>query len=459
MTAYPTAEDYVRAVQQPERVFQLPALRRAVFDVHPLYQIPMPASGNAAVVFRARVEGVDSALRFFIREDVSTRERYGALGQHFRTHGMEDCVARATWLDDAITVNGSTWPMVDMQWVEGRTLDAYVGHLTATGNVGALSQLAGTWRDLIGRLQAADFAHGDLQHGNVLVDTSSTLRLIDFDGSWITAFRGGPPPNETGHPNYQRTGREWGRWMDTFPGLVVYTGLLLLAHRPESWERLHNGENIVFSRDDFAPPFSTPTWALLSQIRDPQLDAAAQRLMQACAPGWRAEDTLEALLSSRPRIVVPPPRRPQDAAGRYVPRADPSSTWWLPTGPGHPPRTPTAPGAPPPSPAGARGTSASPPPGTPQPPTMPPPPPKAHAAGGPAWQPSHPGGGAAPGWPHGAGGVPPPPTPQQRPTPWLPGGPAGAHGRRPAAPVAAVTAAVALVCLLLIVLVVAATAA
>src|SRR3712207_142668 len=134
--AFPNAEDYVRAVQQPERVFQLPALRRAVFDVHPIYRIPMPASGNAAVAFRAWVEGVDSALRFFIREDASSRERYTALGQHFRARDLEDYVARAAWVDDAIAVNGSTWPMVDMQWIEGRTLDAYVEHLASTANVG-----------------------------------------------------------------------------------------------------------------------------------------------------------------------------------------------------------------------------------------------------------------------------------------------------------------------------------
>src|SRR3712207_1746819 len=362
--AFPNAEDYVRAVQQPERVFQLPALRRAVFDVHPLFGIPMPASGNAAVVFRARVDGADAALRFFIREDASSKERYTALGRHFRARDLEDCVASATWVDDAIAVHGSTWPMVQMQWVEGRTLDAYVGHLASTANVGALSQLADTWRHLIGRLQAAEFAHGDLQHGNVLVDTSSSLRLVDFDGSWIAAFRGGLPPDETGHPNYQRTGREWGRWMDTFPGLVVYTALLALSRRPESWERLHNGENILFSRDDFGPPFSTPTWALLSEIRDPQVQAAAQRLMQACAPGWRAEDTLEALLGSRPRIVVPPPRRPQEPPERYVPQADPSAEWWIPMRPEDSTRT----------------TAPTPRPGMPPPPSgMPPPPPKTRA--------------------------------------------------------------------------------
>src|SRR5262249_44290027 len=59
MTAYPNAEDYVRAVQHPDRVFALPVLRRVVFELHPLFGIPMPASGNAAVVFKADLDGTD----------------------------------------------------------------------------------------------------------------------------------------------------------------------------------------------------------------------------------------------------------------------------------------------------------------------------------------------------------------------------------------------------------------
>ncbi len=327
--AYPNAEDYVRAVQQPERVFRRPELHNAVFALHPRFGIPMPASGNAAVVFKAGVAGEDAALRFFIREDASSRERYTALGRHFTDRGIDGCVAHAQWIDDAIDVNGSTWPMIQMNWVDGRTLDAYVGHLAETANVRALSYLADAWRKFIARVQAAEFAHGDLQHGNVLVDMSSTLRLVDIDGSWIPAFQGTPPPAETGHPNYQRTGREWGRWMDTFPGLVIYTALLALAQRPDSWATLHNGENILFSAEDFTPPFRTRTWQLLSSIVDAEVGFAAHRLKLACDPAWRAEDTLESLLTaSAPAQIMSQPSTPATPfPGVGAPTTD-AARWW-----------------------------------------------------------------------------------------------------------------------------------
>ena len=330
MTPFPNAEDYVRAVQEPRRVFLPPALKRAEFAVHPVWQIPMPASGNAAVVFKARVDGKDQAMRFFIREDASSRQRYTALGRYFVDHGLRDCVAGATWLDDAIRVNDATWPMVQMHWVDGRTLDAYVAYLIERGDLAALAGLAAAWRQLIDRLQKAEFAHGDLQHGNVLIDSSSALRLVDFDGSWIVQFRGESPPKETGHPNYQRTGREWGRWMDTFPGLVIYTALLGLSKNSGPWSTLSTGENILFSQEDFAKPFRSKTWKYLSDIGDPEIDHLTNRLKECCEPDWVAEESLEHLLNSRPSIQLataptqienPPP------AGRHR-----DTPWWELTG-------------------------------------------------------------------------------------------------------------------------------
>jgi len=60
MTEYPSSVDYVEAVQDPPRAFQLPELQRAEFPIHPVWRVPWPASGSAAVVFQARVEGARS---------------------------------------------------------------------------------------------------------------------------------------------------------------------------------------------------------------------------------------------------------------------------------------------------------------------------------------------------------------------------------------------------------------
>jgi eukaryotic-like serine/threonine-protein kinase len=292
---YPDPSDYFIAVQARSS-FKIDKLKRAEFVVHPPLNLPMPVSGSSAVVFKAIVEGETQALRFFTREQASSRERYLALSDYFISASVSDCMAMSLWVDNAIVINGQSWPMVQMEWINGRTLDQYVDHLTEEKNLTKIEYLAAAWRRLIGRMQAAQFAHGDLQHGNVLVDEKGRLRLVDFDCVWIKHFSGKSPPGESGHRNYQRLGRPWGQWMDTFPGLVVYISLLAISKNPDLWEAFHDGENLLFRQEDFDPPFQTDRWRRLASMNDGELDLLVEKLKACCAPGWTADRTLEKLL-------------------------------------------------------------------------------------------------------------------------------------------------------------------
>jgi hypothetical protein len=398
---YPTKEDYLKAVQHTASFTG--ELRRAEFELHQVWQIPKPAAGSSAVVFKATLDGEPSALRFLTREDASLRDRYEALQEHFVGHGLVGAVAMASWLDDAIRVNGRSWPVVRMQWVNGRTLNHHVDNLVERHDTTALASLAEAWRQLVARLQGAEFAHGDLQHGNVLVDERGALRLVDFDCSWIARFAGQSSPTETGHRNYQPADRAWGRWMDTFSGLVVYLSLRTLAANPKPWHVLNTGENLLFQRDDFRPPFETPAWAHVSSIRDPELDRLAERLRQCCAPGWAPTGGLGELLTERAR------------------------PWWELTG--------TAPvAAPPPASAPAAAAPPKPVPAPrptlpPPPPTLPPPPPVRVGPAAPRQPvPARPSQPTGPWWGSveaGARPAPPPPTASTAPPSTPPAAPAG----------------------------------
>lgn len=295
---YPSPEDYLKAVQRRES-FTTDELRRAELVPHPLYGIPMPAAGTSAVVFKAVVDGEPQALRFFTREDRWSADRYDALHEHFATTDLAGVVAMPSWVHDGITVNGRTWPVVRMQWVDGHPLNKHVDDLVQAHDSRGLGALADAWLDLVVRLQRSEFAHGDLQHGNVLVDDRGAMRLVDFDCSWIARFSGWPAPSETGHRNYQPETRPWGRWMDTFSGLVIYTSLLALSKNPTPWHVLNNGENLLFCREDFRPPFDTAAWEHLSSIGDRQLDQLAGRITECCAPGWVAAGSLGDLVPAK----------------------------------------------------------------------------------------------------------------------------------------------------------------
>ena len=180
MNAFPAAGDYYKAVQAPARCFTVPKLQAAEFVWDSLG--PTLARGSSAVVFQAAVQRRPQALRCYIREDASSRDRYSALDAYLAGHDLSPYVSGTTWLDRAITVKRMTWPVLTMDWIDGRTLNEYVDFLVAGSNAAALTTLAGRWRELVALLQRSEFAHGDLQHGNVMVDQDGQLRLVDFDG-------------------------------------------------------------------------------------------------------------------------------------------------------------------------------------------------------------------------------------------------------------------------------------
>jgi hypothetical protein len=314
VNAFPAAGDYYKAVQAPARCFTVPTLQAAQFVWDSLG--PTLARGSSAVVFQAAVEGRPQALRCYIREDASSRDRYSALDAYLAGRDLSPYVSGTTWLDGAITVNRLTWPVLTMDWINGRTLNEYVDFLVAGSNAAALTTLAGRWRELVALLQRSEFAHGDLQHGNVMVDQDGQLRLVDFDGVWIPQLAGQSPPTEFGHPNYQHPLRHaWDRWLDTFSALVIYTSLVALGKDPGLWLALYNSKNLLFAKNDFFPPFTTQAWKQLAALGDPQVDELARKLQECCDPFWVSGRSLETILE-------------QPAAAPALPAVPPDQRWW-----------------------------------------------------------------------------------------------------------------------------------
>jgi hypothetical protein len=306
MTTFPVAGDYYKAVQVPGRAFTVPKLQTAEFVWDSLG--PTLARGSSAVVFQAAVGGSPQALRCYIRNDASSRDRYSALSAYLASHDLSPHVSGTIWMEGAIRVNNATWPVLQMGWIDGRTLNEYVDFLVTGSNVAALTTLAARWRDMVALLQNSRFGHGDLQHGNVLVDQEGQLRLVDFDGVWIPQLAGHSPPTEYGHPNYQRPGlREWDRWLDTFSALVIYLSLVALSKDPGLWLALYNSKNLLFCRTDFFAPYETEVWKQLAALRDPQVDELTRRLKECCAADWVSATSLEATLDQRAPSPAPAP--------------------------------------------------------------------------------------------------------------------------------------------------------
>lgn len=351
---WPTAVDYVRAVQDPVALSDVD-LRTASME-RDILGMPVSAAGQSAVVIRVADADGPAAVRFFTRPPSEGLDRYTALGAHLAVHPC-DALVPARWIHDAIEVDGVSRPAVWMPWAEGRPLNLAVEDLL--GDPLRLEALAHGFTGVVRSLADAGIAHGDLQNGNVLVDERGAIRLVDLDGVWVPSLVG-RPPDEAGHRCFQhrsRSSADWGRGMDGFSALLIHTSLLALASDPTLWE-YHQSENLILSSDDLAVPGGSAPWHKMQNSPSrPVRELTELLIAQAAAPSPPEFDVVQVLESLAPveESTMPRRRAPSAAAVQQVvappERADvvaATSTWWDPekhgsdVGPG--PAATTAPG-------------------------------------------------------------------------------------------------------------------
>ena len=259
----PGAAAYMEALQDPASCFADPELAAAMPALGPL-GLPRAVSGNVAVVFRVDGAGGRSwAVRCFVRPVDDERARYDAIRAHLG--GLA-----STWRVPfdlqpcGIRIDGTWWPVLKMDWAPGEPLLSYVArHLW---DEAALGYLAARFADLCVRLRAEGVAHGDLQHGNILVAPGGDLRLLDYDGMYVPALAG-RSGTERGHRNYQHPGRvvgDFGPGLDSFSAWVIHGSLAALAADPLLWGRLDGGEEALLLRHhDLAEPDRSAAFAAM----------------------------------------------------------------------------------------------------------------------------------------------------------------------------------------------------
>lgn len=287
----PRAAAYMEALQDPATCFADPVLAGAAPVLSPL-GLPRATSGSVATVFA--VDGTDGrrwAVRCFVRPLADQRERYEAVRAHLA--GLESTWRVAFEFQPCgIRIEGAWWPIVKMEWAAGEPLLAYVERHLWDG--AALGYLADRFAALARRLRDERVAHGDLQHGNILVAPGGDLRLVDYDGMFVTALSG-RAGTERGHRNYQHPGRlvsDFGPDLDSFSAWTIYASLTALAADPLLWGRLDGGEEALLLRQH--------------DLEEPSRSTALAVMEASTAPGVARLGSMLRSLLALPAADVPP---------------------------------------------------------------------------------------------------------------------------------------------------------
>ena len=251
---YPLISEYIEAIKAAEDNFEQLSYLRPVLDDDGL---PVMTSGNFAVVFKMKDERDEKyfAVKCFTKEQEGREDAY-----HLITEEMKNVsspyLTPVRYLDKELFVdtdqtNETEFPVLLMDWVEGKTLDKYLRE--NLDDKFALEMLAYRFSQLAQWLIPQPFAHGDLKPDNILVRDDGTLVLVDYDGMYVPAMKG-QKARELGSPDFrhpQRTENDFDEHIDDFPLVSILLSLKAISYDPQFLYDYGGSDRLLLSKNDY----------------------------------------------------------------------------------------------------------------------------------------------------------------------------------------------------------------
>ena len=263
------------------------------------YKVPFVLQGGFARVFRfTDMNGAERAVRcFYTVPRPEFLARFHTVDQFFRTQ-MPAATAEFSFHEQGIVIKRSSspdtvMPIIEMEWVEGDTLVKHVDRLVTQKDMPGLRNLAARYVALMTLMRKVGMAHGDLSGENIMVrHKDGSVVIIDYDGVFLPAFSGlvgdGACNPAFQHPDWQN--RPYDGRMDEFSSLSIYTAILALSEQPNLWDAYSThdpagklvSDTLLFRREDYQKPDTSPIFADLLRIQNPEVARLVKILQDAC---------------------------------------------------------------------------------------------------------------------------------------------------------------------------------
>jgi len=302
---WPTPQDYNETVQNPHLCFADSDLRKGTIETNAI-GLPKAASGAFASVYKITTPTATWAVRCFLTERRDQKDRYKLISDYVLFDNLA-CTIDFHYLEEGIKVGGQWYPLVKMPWVDGPTLDVYLQNIS--NDRAKILELRDAFHKLSTELEEAGIAHGDLQHGNIIVSPDG-LRLVDYDALFVPALAGRLNP-EYGHVNYQHPLRDeyhFDTTVDNFSSWLIYTSLTALSLDPNLFDKYLGGDDcILFKRADLMAPETSALMNELCNHSEPEIKLLSNRLKRML---WLPPHVVPALDATEEQLNNLPTEKP-----------------------------------------------------------------------------------------------------------------------------------------------------
>lgn len=277
MTRIAECDDYVNAIQVPQLI-KSQKLKGGAPEMNGIR--PVMYTGGFCVVF-----------------PFTAQKKYAVRCWHAHLDGAQDRTSKiASYLskvnlpyfvdfqydDEGLATPKGIMPIVIMDWVEAKSLKAYLEEHLYQPDV--LNRLAEAFLKMAEELHSHQLSHGDLQHGNIMIKSNGDIVLVDYDSMYVPELKG-YTSQICGLRGYQHPAR-WKEKLvspkaDYFSELIIYTSIRALEKYPELWDELQikDTDTLVFSGEDLDSHGKASIFSRLS--RDPYLSELVRAIQDA----------------------------------------------------------------------------------------------------------------------------------------------------------------------------------
>ena len=268
---FPLISEYVEAIKSAEDNFEELSYLRPVLGDDGL---PVMTSGNFAVVFKMRDErdGKLYAVKCFTKEQEGRTESYKLIADELEFVSSNyltpiKYLGKELFVDTDQTEE-TEFPVLLMDWVEGKTLDVYVKENAKEKFV--LEMLTFQFCKLASWLLSQPFAHGDLKPDNILVKDDGSIVLVDYDGMFVPSMKG-QHARELGSPGFRhplRSEEAFDEHIDDFSIALIAMSLKAYSLNPNLLNEYCNNDFMFFTEIDVAHIHSTKAMQTIYELTD-----------------------------------------------------------------------------------------------------------------------------------------------------------------------------------------------
>ena len=234
-------------------------------------------SGGFCIVFPIKNGQQRKALRVWHTEIEKIKERYKHISNDI-ANSNKQFLLNVEYISKGLIVNNEKIDIVLMDWLNGQSLKQYISDIINSSDTirvksNKLNQLADKLYRMFQEMHFLHFAHGDLQHDNIIITPSGDIKLIDYDNFYTPSLGNSLRQTTIGYSGYQHPLKlhlskvNSSERDDYFAELIIYLSIKAIAEDLSLWDISKDDDYaLLLTHEDYIDIYHSATYLKIKKL-------------------------------------------------------------------------------------------------------------------------------------------------------------------------------------------------